>query len=291
MPQEFRLIGVPFEATDGTANINKVMPYQSAIEIDWETESDEEFMNSFMPVAPQIQLQRVVDDGMGPEGTYQGYWYVSNAFFQWGEGEDDYNFIPGWCDEGGTYADPEQSEDFPGELIPGVALWFKDPEHAEPPTFTAAGAVIMDDVDVDCAAEFRLRAEGHPVAAKLNSDNIVFTGIDGTTEIDWETESDEEFMNSFMPVAPQIQIQRLVDDGMGPEGTYQGYWYVSNAFFQWGEGEDDYNFIPGWCDEGGVYADAEQTEDYPGVIGVNAGFWTKGVKSPFAMKFKLNAAK
>ena len=125
MPQEFRLIGVPFEATDGTANINKVMPYQSAIEIDWETEDDEEFVASFQPVAPQIQLQRVEDDAVGPEGTYQTYWYVSNAFFQWGEGDDDYNFIPGWCDMGGTYADVEQTEDFPGVIGVNAGFWTK----------------------------------------------------------------------------------------------------------------------------------------------------------------------
>ena len=125
MPQEFRLIGVPFEATDGTANINKVMPYQSAVEIDWEAETDEAFYASFKPLAPHIQRQRVEDDAMGNEGTYQLYWYVDNAFFVYGDGDDDYRLIPGWCDASGAYADPEQSPDYPGIIGVNAGFWTK----------------------------------------------------------------------------------------------------------------------------------------------------------------------
>ena len=252
------MAGVPFEGTDGSLCINDVLPYATTIEADEE--------GAFMATAPQIQIQKA-------DGNYTTYYYVNNALFLDAAGEVAQK--PGWVDVFGILATPEnfaaELSSGDGVLTPGAAIWYKDP--SAPGKLLAAGAVIAEDVEIDCPAGFRLRANAFPMDLALNdASQVTFSGLADIT-------ADEE--GAFMATAPQIQIQKA-------DGNYTTYYYVNNALYLDDAGEVAQ--MPGWCDVFGILATPEnlaaELSVGDGIAPVAYGMWTKGVSKNFTMTFK-----
>ena len=250
---KFYILGVPFEATDGTTDINKLASgFTGVIQ---GTEGDETFKST----APQIQ----VPNGVG----YDVYYYLQDGWYT--KGQDDYGQKPGWCDQNGIIAgDPDA--DLDGILTPGVAMWVKDVQSSE--AFQAAGQVLSEaDLTVNAPANFTLRANAFPVAFNLNDTNkVVFTGLAGIIQ---GTEGDE----TFKTTAPQIQVPNAA-------GRYDVYYYLQDGWYTVTPGVDDYDQKPGWCDQNGIIA-GDEAADLDGNVPAGQGFWTKGVGSAFSMKF------
>ena len=254
----FRLAGVPFEGTDGSLNVNDILPYSTTIEAD--------DAGAFMATAPQIQIQKA-------DGGYTTYYFVNNALYLDADGEAATK--PGWVDMFGVLATPELfAEELvagDGNVTPGAAIWFKDP--TAPGKLLAAGAVIAEDIEIDCPAGFRLRANAFPMDLQINDvTQVTFSGMA-------DVAADEA--GAFIATAPQIQIQKA-------DGGYNTYYYVNNALYLDDAGEPAEK--AGWVDMFGVLATpelfAEELVAGDGVAKVAHGMWTKGVSQSFMMTFK-----
>ena len=275
MPKNaFRLMNMPWKTPAGSFCLNELFKYTSDYEIDWDL-SPAQMVNDMMAKAPQIQIQK-------DNGTYELYFWVKNAWFD--DGSEDGLDIEGWCNQSGALVVPDnpavEESDGLGNVVPGVAAWFKDPANDEP-AVQFAGAVLTEDTVINCPADYRLRATTIPAAINVNEkDKILFTGLYNQYEIDWDL-SPAQMVNDMMANAPQIQVQKLNSE------TYELYFYVKNAWFD--DGSEDGLDIEGWCNQSGalVVADnpAVEESDGTGVIPVGAGMWFKGCKNAFTAKF------
>ena len=85
-PQARFMIGtVPFETTDGTMKLNKLLTGFTPVAIDWEDPT------AFQTLAAELQIWN--------GSKYDKAYYVSNAWFDDGTEEGDYK--AGWCDMDG----------------------------------------------------------------------------------------------------------------------------------------------------------------------------------------------
>ncbi len=255
---KFAILGVQFEATDGTTDINKIISGVTGV-------SQDELGENFVASAPHIQ----VPNGVG----YDLYYYLTDGYYATGEiedGEDVYAQKPGWCDFNGIIAG-DAAADADGVLIPGVAIWIKDPNLAE--SFLQAGQVPSDStLQISVPATFALRANAFPIEFNLNdTSKVTFSGLTGVSQ--------DELGEDFVLSAPHIQVP----NGVG----YDLYYYLTDGYYATGEiedGEEVYAQKPGWCDFNGIIA-GDAAADATGIVPAGAGFWAKGVGSTFSITF------
>ena len=260
---KFYILGVPFEATDGTTDINKLASGFTGV-------SQEVLGDSFTAVAPQIQMPNA-------GGGYDIYYYLTDGYYATGEvdggGDPVYAQKPGWCDFNGVIAGDDVAE-LDGLLTAGVAMWVKDVQNSE--AFQTAGQVLNDsDLTVNAPANFTLRANAFPVVFNLNDTNkVVFAGLAGVSQ--------NELGDVFTASAPQIQVPNV-------GGGYDIYYYLTDGYYATGEvdggGDPVYAQKPGWCDFNGVIA-GDDVAELDGNVPTGQGFWTKGVGSAFTITFK-----
>ncbi len=251
---KFAILGIQFEGTDGSTDINAIVNGLTGVEY------DDAF--AFRATAPHIQVPNATTGG------YDLYYYLSNGYYideQGNEGEK-----PGWCDMGGTIAGNTAAGALvSGTLIPGVAIWAKDVQNSE--TIQQAGQVPSENVTVTAPATFALRAHAFPVTFNLNDSSKV--SYEGLTPVAY----DDAF--AFRATAPHIQVPNATTGG------YDLYYYLSNGYYideQGNEGEK-----PGWCDMGGTIAgNTAAGALVSGEVPAGVGFWTKGVGSSFTITFK-----
>lgn len=244
---KFAILGVQFEATDGTTDINKLISGVTGV-----SQLEDE---NFAKLAPQIQVPNA-------KGAYDYYYYLNDGWYD--NGTTDGAFKPGWCDQNGMIAG-EDGADADGVLIPGVAVWIRDLNTA---TFQQAGQVPTDQVTVDVPATFVLRANAFPVAFDLNdTTKVSFEGLKGVNQLEDE---------NFAKTAPQIQVPNA-------KGAYDYYYYLNDGWYD--NGTLDGAFKPGWCDQNGMIA-GEDGADADGIVPAGFGFWAKGVGSEFRITFK-----
>ena len=250
---KFYILGVQFEGTDGSMDINTICSGLTGVEY------DDDF--AFQSTAPQIQVPNA-------KGTYDLYFYLTNGYYIDSEGNEAEK--PGWCDLGGTIAgNVEAGALADGVLTSGVSVWVKDVGASE--DVIQSGQVLADaSVEVDAPASLALRANAFPVAFNLNdSTKVTYSGLT-------PAQYDDDY--AFQATAPQIQV-------LNAKGTYDIYYYLEDGFYIDENGNEAYK--PGWCDLGGTIAgDVEAGALADGNIGVGAGFWTKGVGSAFKITFK-----
>lgn len=241
-------MGPQFEGTDGSTDINKLISGVTGGTIEDE---------NFTQTAPHIQVPNATTGG------YDLYYYLNDGWYD--NGTEDGGFKPGWCDKNGMIAG-EDGADADGVLIPGVAIWIKDPNLAE--TFQQAGQVPTDaSVAVSVPVSFVLRANAYPVEFNLNdSTAVTFSGLTGGTIED----------ENFTQTAPHIQVPNATTGG------YDLYYYLNDGWYD--NGTEDGDFKAGWCDKNGMIA-GEDGSDADGVVPVAAGFWAKGVGSAFTITF------
>ena len=279
---KFRMLSMPWETIDGSVNINKIMPYQSNVTVDWVAIGDGDVeIEQYFAVAPQVQVQIISG---AAEGAYRTYYYINNAYV--GDDPDTGDIITkaGWCDASGVYVDGIADTDGDGSITPGVSVWFKDPSVVEATPVTGSGAVPSEDVTINCPDKFRLRAPGFPVVLNINNtEEVQFIDIDGSIEVDWVAIGDgDKEIEEYFAIAPQIQVQ--ITSGAA-EGAYRTYYYIKNAYV--GDDPDTGDLITraGWCDASGVYVDGIAETDGDGKVPVNGAFWTKAsADHPFTMK-------
>ena len=250
---KFYILGVQFEGTDGTMDINTLVSGFTGVDYDDDS--------AFKATAPQIQVPNA-------KGGYDIYYYLNNGYYIDADGNEAEK--PGWCDLAGTIAgDEEAGAVVDGTLISGTAVWVKDVGADE--TFVQAGQVPADDsIEITAPVKFALRANAFPVAFNLNdTDKVSFSGL---TPVPYDEAS------AFKQTAPQIQVPNAA-------GGYDIYYYLSDGYYITADGEEDVK--EGWCDLAGTIAgDAEAGAIVSGDISAGQGFWTKGVGSEFKMTFK-----
>ena len=280
------MISVPWNTVAGdSACINDVFPCTSAGVLDWTKSRATQILAPVTATSPQIQIQIVSSDPK-KDGTYETYYYVSNA--KVAEGPDKTHPVtePGWCNANGYKADPKLLANLNGVVTPGVSIWFKDPEH-EVPSVTENGEVPTKKVTVDCAGagEFRLRAPAFPKATCIN--DLVFEGLDGSGVLDWTKSRATQILAPVTGTAPQIQIQIISDDPK-KDGTYETYYYVSNA--KVAEGPDKSHPVTemGWCNANGYKADPAIVANLNGTIPVTGAFWVKSGPTGEAFTITFN---
>jgi len=246
---KFYILGVQFEATDGTMDINKLVTGFTG-----ESQLQNE---NFTATAPQIQIPN------STTGGYDVYYYLVDGWYD--NGTEDGDFKPGWCDSNGVIAGDAES-DLDGVIPAGVGMWVKDVLNSE--NFQQAGQVPADSsVAVSAPANFTLRTNPFPIAFNLNDSTKVTCANLTAGDIE-----DDDFTSK----ASQIQVPNATTGG------YDVYYYLSNGWYD--NGTEDGDFKPGWCDSNGVIAgDAEA--DLDGNITAGQGFWTKGVGATFTMTF------
>ena len=183
--------------------------------------------------APQIQIP----DGIG---------YITRYYLTDGWDNDKNDYAAGWCDGDGVIVTDT--------ITPGVALWLKSV--GADATANVAGAVSeLSSVDVDCPANFALRANAFPIATTLNSTSMTISGIKGVAYDD---------AGAFKQTAPQVQL-------------YDGEGYITRYYLTDGWDNDKNDYAAGWCDGDGVIVSD--------TIPAAQGFWTKGVGSEFKITF------
>ena len=245
---KFSILGVQFEGTDASTDINKIISGVTGVDF------DEQFV--FRSTAPHIQVPN-------SKGTYDLYYYLSDGWYD--NGTEEGATKPGWCDQNGTIAG-EVGSDADGALIPGVAVWVKDALNAV--TIQQAGQVPTEDVTVTAPAVFALRAHACPVTFNLNdTSKVTFSGLTGV-------DFDDQF--AFRSTAPHIQVPNS-------KGTYDLYYYLNDGWYD--DGTEEGGTKPGWCDQNGTIA-GEVGSDADGNVPTGFGFWTKGVSNSFTITFK-----
>ena len=209
--------------------------------------ADADDYDNFTKLAPQIQIPNAA-------GGYTTRYYAQNGWYEdasidggWGQKE-------GWCDDLGVIA--------PIEFTPGEAMWLKS---VETPTSANVSGQVPDSAEesIDCPAGFALRANVFPVAITLNDTNMIVDGLVGADADDYD---------NFTKLAPQIQIPNAA-------GGYTTRYYSKNGWYEDPAIDGGWGQKAGWCDDLGVIVNDV-------VIPVAQGFWTKGVESDFALKFK-----
>ena len=275
---EFRLTGLPWQAVGGSFGINDIFKYSSTYELDWGM-TPGEMETDLKAKAPQIQLQRVVKDAGGAEGTYRLFFYVKEAWIDDGSNGGEGSYKDGWCDKYGCYlSDDNPGASYSGDVIPGAGAWFKDPEH-DAPVMTLAGEVMTEDVEVDCPADFRLRAPSIPMAMNVNNpEQVQITGLTPTYELDWGM-TPGEMETDLKAKAPQIQVQKLGST------EYELYFFVKDAWIDDGSNGGEGSYKDGWCDKYGSYAQPGFGAVVDGNIPAGAAMWVRGCTNAFKMKF------
>ena len=265
MSPDYLIMSVPWgSCEDGVANINKVFSFdgEASYEVNWAAKPAQRMAN-VKNHAPEIQI-------MDALGGYATYYYVKNAHLKDGVTE-----VKGWCNNNGVYADDLNSESMPGNVTPGVSIWFRYPDSAEKPVTTTAGQVPTATVTIDCVADFRMRAPAFPKELHINNpDEIDFGTLTPTHEVNWAGKPAQRMVN-VKGKAPEIQVMNAL-------GGYSTYYYVKNAHLKDGVTE-----VAGWCNSNGVYADAENGGSLPGNVPVGYGFWIRGLEGgDFTMTLK-----
>jgi hypothetical protein len=254
---KFAIVGVQFEGTDGSTDINKLVTGVTPV-------SYAEYGNDFVAVAPQIQVPSA--SGVG----YDVYYYLSDGYYIDENGNEAEK--AGWCDASGTIAgDDEAGALVSGELIAGVAMWMKDVLKSE--DYQQAGQVPrVATLDVTAPTTFALRANAFPVEFDLNDSAAVeFAGLTPGSYAEQGAE--------FVKFAPQIQVPSA--SGVG----YDVYYYISDGYYIDDNGNEAEK--AGWCDASGTIAgDVEAGALVSGIVPAGQGFWTKGVGSSFTITFK-----
>ena len=259
---KFYILGPQFEATDGTADINKIISGVTGV-------SQDENPSTFTTLAPHIQVPNAM-------GAYDKYYYLTDGYYDSGKvdgsGDPIYEQKAGWCDSDGVIAGDDVAG-VDGVLPAGVAIWIKDVQAAE--SFQQAGQVPVDsEVIQTVPTTFVLRTYPFPTEFNLNDTNkVVFTGLAGVSQ-------DED--SNFTQHAPHIQVPNAA-------GAYDMYYYLTDGYYATGEvdgaGDPIYDQKAGWCDSDGVIA-GDEVAGVTGIVPVGQGFWAKGVGSAFSVTFK-----
>ena len=253
---KFAIVGVQFEGTDGSTDINKLVGGLTGV-------SYADFGADFTAVAPHIQVPNATTGG------YDLYYYLTDGFYIDEDGNEAEK--PGWCDNNGTIAgDTDAGAAVTGELIPGVAIWAKMVQATE--AMNQAGQVPSENVTIAAPVTFALRANSFPVTFDLNDTSAVeFAGL--------TPGSYAEQGADFVKFAPQIQVPNLTTGG------YDLYYYLSDGFYIDENGNESEK--PGWCDNNGTIAgNVDAGAAVSGIVPAGVGFWTKGVGSEFSITFK-----
>ena len=222
---KFIILGAQFEGvSSGTIDVATITGVEGVAYDD---------AGAFKLTAPQIQIP----NGIG----YTTRYYLTDG---WDNSKNDY--AAGWCDGDGVIVTDT--------ITPGVALWLKSV--GADATANVAGAVSeLSSVNVDCPANFALRANAFPIATTLNSASMSVSGIAGVAYDD---------AGAFKQTAPQVQI-------------YNGVGYTTRYYLNDGWDNDKNDYAAGWCDGDGVIV--------KDTIPAAQGFWTKGVGSAFTLTF------
>ena len=184
-------------------------------------------------------------------GSLIQYFYVSNAWLD--DGTEEGQYVEGWCDADGILITEV-------ELTPGFGFWVKSPTADS--NIVVSGAVPEEDVtDVKCLQGFSIRSYPYPMDLSINSDKLSSADI-VPTEIDWDS-------TAWQNLATQIQAY-------DENGSLIQYFYVSNAWLD--DGTEEGQYVEGWCDADGIYADV--------VVKNMTGFWIKGTTGEVTLTFK-----
>ena len=183
-------------------------------------------------------------------GSLVQYFYVSNGWED--DGTEEGVYREGWADADGVLISDV-------ELTPGFGFWVKSPVSTT--KIVVSGAVPeADEVDVSCPAGFAVRASAYPMDLAINSGKLTSTDI-VPVEIDWES-------SAWQDAATQIQ-------SYDAEGNLIQYFYASNAWRD--DGTEEGEYLKGWCDADGIYADC--------IVKSMTGFWIKGTTGPVTITF------
>ena len=214
-PQNRFMIGtVPFEACDGSMQINKLISGLTPVEIDWAGD-----YTAYQTLAPQLQIWN--------GSTYDFAYYVSNAWYDNGTADGAYG--EGWCDGDGLLR-----TDY--EFTPGGAYWVKNVPDSK--SLQVSGAIkSADSVTFACPTSFMLAGNAYPVAINLNSGTQMTSSDITPVEIDWAGD-----YTAYQALATQMQIWN--------GSTYDFAYYVSNAWYD--NGTADGAYAEGWCDGDGL---------------------------------------
>ena len=108
---KFYILGPQFEATDGTADINKIISGVTGVSVE----------DNFTATAPHIQVPNA-------KGAYDLYYYLTDGYYATGEvdgaGDPVYAQKAGWCDDGGVIAGDEACS-CDGVVPVGQGFWTK----------------------------------------------------------------------------------------------------------------------------------------------------------------------
>ena len=184
-------------------------------------------------------------------GSLVQYFYVSNGWED--DGTEEGVYKEGWADADGVLITEV-------ELTPGFGFWVKSP--TTDCNIVVSGAVPeVSEIDVKCVQGFSVRAYPYPMDLALNSTKLTSDDI-VPVEIDWES-------TDWQNLATQVQAY-------DESGSLIQYFYVSNAWLD--DGTEDGQYVQGWCDADGVYADA--------TVKNMTGFWVKGTSGEVTLTFK-----
>jgi len=225
------------------------------------------YEDDYKTLAPCIQIQDRDASGniLGVGNTF--YYYIKDA------AKDEMGDVvaPGWADEAGNYVG-EGSWKASVKILPGVAVWFKDPQASA--ATTSAGAVVGESTAAPAGVvggKWALIANPYPMAFDLNSDKIAWEGM--TTTVGYE--------DDYTKTAPCIQIQdRDPTTGqiLGIGNTF--YYYIKDA------AKDEMGDVvaPGWADEAGNYV-GEGSWKASAIVPATAGFWFKDPNNKVSITF------
>ena len=224
--------------------------------------------DDYKTLAPCIQIQKRDASGniLGTGNTF--YYYIKDA----AKDSAGNTLAPGWADVDGNYVG-EDSWKAAVKILPGTAVWFKDPQAAA--TGTSAGAVVGESTAAPAGvvgAQWALVSNPYPVAFDLNSSDIIWSGM--TTTVGYDDDYQKE--------APCVQVQKRDPSTgaiLGTGNTF--YYYIKDA------AKDSAGNIlaPGWADVDGNYV-GEGSWKAGVTVPATAGFWFKDPSNAVSITFK-----